>query len=92
MGSVFKNRRANYSSLIYGLVSLIATVSAYVIFTPLMDEFISIGHELLDGNEVALGLLTMFETLWHKATIPLIVVSIVVYMLVSAYQKEPNQY
>lgn len=92
MVSVFKRKQGRFYSLVYGIISLVAVVAVYVIATPIMDKLLAVGEDLLSGNTKAMELLLMIETLWHKATIPILIVSIVIYMLVSAYRKEPYQY
>lgn len=91
MPTMLNSKSGNYYSLIYGIIAFVVTVIVYIIVTPIINKLMEIGEELLADIPAGMTLLATFETVWNKALIPVIVVSIIIYMIVSAYRREPYQ-
>jgi len=82
------NKKGNFWSLLYALVSLTTLIIIYIVFTPVIDKYLEVGNDLINSSEGKF-LLTISATLWYKVVIGILIIGIIIYVIASALQKEP---
>ena len=82
------NKKGNFWSLLYALVSLTTLIIIYIVFTPVIDKYLEVGNDLINSSEGKF-LLTLSTTLWYKVVIGILIIGIIIYVIASALQKEP---
>jgi len=85
-------RKAMAVPFIRALAALFFITLFYIYFTPVVyDEIIPFAQQELSGNEQAMGVVNIIQAVWDHFIL-ICIFAIVIYIIISAMRREPDEY